>query len=89
MFVSKSEDSSKQVMERAPWRMFVAILKRKMWLEKKHQEVYPPNLKLCPFRNFTLWEIVVRKPDFAAVSRMHDMHRLALLIHACARSFSY
>ena len=31
-------------------------------------------------------EIVARKPDFAVVS-MHDMHRLALPIRACAMSF--
>ena len=29
------------------------------------------------------------KPDFAAVSRTHDKHRLALLIRACARSFNF
>ena len=29
----------------------------------------------------------MRKPEFASVSRMHDMHRLALLIRPCARSF--
>ena len=28
-----------------------------------------------------------RKPGFATVSRTYDMHRLALLIRACARSF--
>ena len=31
---------------------------------------------------------MARKPDFAAVS-MHDMHRLALPIRACARSYFF
>ena len=29
---------------------------------------------------------MARKPDFAAVSRTYDMHRLTLLIRLCARS---
>ena len=29
---------------------------------------------------------MARKPDFAAMSRTHDMHRLTLLIRSCARS---
>ena len=61
-----------------------------MWLGKKHQEVlmtnYTLDFKTISFKNFILWEIVAWKPDFAAVSRTHDMHRLALLIHSCARS---
>ena len=56
-----------------------------MWLEIKHQEV----LMTYPFENFTLWEIVARKPDFAAVSSTHDMHRLSLLIRSFARAFFF
>ena len=78
-------------MERAPWRMFVTIFKKKNVVGEKasrscHDLLYPLIFKLYPFKNFT-WEIVARKPDFAAVSRTHDIHRLALLICACARSF--
>ena len=70
-------------METAPWRMFVAIFKKKNVVgeiasRSAHDLLYPPILKLYPLKNFTLWEIVVRKPDFAGVSRTHDMHRLAL-----------
>ena len=81
-------------MERAPWRIFAAIFKKKNVVGKKasrsaHSLLYPLILKLYPFKNFTLWEIVVRKPDFAAISCTYDMHRLALLIRACARSLFF
>ena len=70
-------------MERAPRQMCAANFKKKMLLEKMHQKVlmtnydqlYPPILKL-----YTLKISRYGKPDFAAVSRTHDMHRLALLI---------
>ena len=55
------------------------FLKKKL-LEKKHQKVLMTNYTLR-FKTISFeWEIVARKPDFAAVSRTHDMHRLALLL---------
>ena len=66
-------------MERAPWRVFAAIFKKKNVVgEKASRSAHEMREK---------WEIVARKPVFAAVSRTHDMHRLALLIRAWARSF--
>ena len=83
---TKNEDSSKT--ENRSWKehngkCLRRFLKRKMWLEKKHQEVLMTNYTLrfqISFENFTLWEIVARKPDFSAVSCTRDMHRLTLLI---------
>ena len=56
-------------------------VKKCLWLI-----VIPSDFKTISFENFTLWEIVARKPDFAAVSRTHDMHRLALLIRWVSKS---
>ena len=53
------------------WRKSI---KKCLWL------IIPSDFKFISFENFTLWETVERKPDFAAVSRTHDMHRLALLL---------
>ena len=41
-------------------------------LTDRFEDSSPTELKI-------LWEIVARKPDFAAMSRTHNMHRLALL----------
>ena len=74
-------------MARAPRRMFVVILKKTNGKNEEkasrsaYDYLYHPILKLYP-----LWEIVALKPDFTAVSRTYDMHRLALLIRSCAMS---
>ena len=60
--------------------MCAAILKKKNVVGEKASKSAYDLFKTISFENFTLWEIVARKPDFAAVSRTHDMHRLALLI---------
>ena len=69
-------------MERAPRQMCAAIFKKKNVVGEKASKsvIIPSDFKTISFENFTLWEIVARKPDFAAVSHTHDMHRLALLI---------
>ena len=67
-------------MERAQRRMFAAIFKKKNVVGEKASLIIPSDLKNVSFENFTLWEIMARKHDFAAVSRTHDMHRLTLLI---------
>ena len=54
---------------------------RKKASRSAYDYLYHPILKLYP-----LWEIVARKPDFTAVSRTYDMHRLALLIRSSAMS---
>ena len=87
---AKNEDSSKT--ENRSWNEHHGecsrwFLKRKMWLEKKHQEVFMTNyslrfLKLHVY--ILLWENLIL---LCTVSRTHDMHRLALVIRACARSF--
>ena len=60
--------------------MCAAIFKKKNVVGEKASKSIPSDFKTISFENFTLWEIVARKPDFAAVSRTQDMHRLALLI---------
>ena len=89
------EDSSKT--ENRPWKEHHGeclqwFSKRKMWLEKMHQRkclwlIKPSDLKLYPLKISHYGDYVARKPDFAAVSRTHDKHRLALLMCSCARSF--
>ena len=60
--------------------MCEAIFKKKKVVGEKasksaYDYLYPPILKLYPL-NISLYG----KPDFAAVSRTHNMHRLALQI---------
>ena len=69
--------------------MFPAIFKKKNVVEEKasksaYDQLYPPILKLCPLKMSHYGRLWRAKPDFAAVSRTHDMHRIALLIRTCA-----
>ena len=66
-------------MERAPRQMCAAIFKNKNVVGEKASKSaydlsYPPILKLYPSNE------MYGKPDFAAVSRTHNMHRIALQI---------
>ena len=56
--------------------MCAAIFKKNNVVGEKASKSAYADFKTISFE----WEIVARKPDFAAVSRTHDMHRLALLI---------
>ena len=60
-----------------------SVLDSSLQLDSQILETGSPRTHKPKIVNESL-EIVARIPDFAAVS-MHDMHRLALLIHMCPR----
>ena len=93
MFVSKYEDSSKTEnrslkehhIECLRWFLsWRKGIKKCSWLIIPWASVFKTTF-VYPFKKFTLWEIEVRKPDFAAVSLTYDMHKLVLLYYWYAR----